>query len=215
MAASSAEDAGGTPFHCFDVVWDDGGRNSECVATLEHCTADMEEMRGYASADARFQGCFPQRVTHCYDASGSPLCFVTREDCEASRRTIPGGACAAVDGPGGPQVSSSGGQHGHGQQRGNTGSGGAGSGGPYHCFEVSWDDGRHNSECVFTAEHCARDLAEMRGYSSEDARFQGCFTMPSVYCYDTGGETPLCFTNRADCETSREWLSGGECQQRF
>lgn len=186
-------------FFCFEATWSDGSRNSECVRELPHCEQDMNEMRGYTTADARFQGCFEQAQVHCYDASGAPLCFVTAADCETSRRGIPGGLCSPVG-------ASTNGQRPHGQR--------AASVGRYHCFDVSWPDGRRNSECVAAADECERDMTEMRGYTRPGAQFQGCYVASSVYCYDTDSRA-LCFTAMADCQTSREIITGGECEQRF
>lgn len=84
--------AGAATFYCFDVVFPDGGRNSECVRDMARCTADLVSMRGYTHPGAVFNGCYPTSTAFCYDGTGE-LCFTQLPDCEASRGTIPGGPC--------------------------------------------------------------------------------------------------------------------------
>lgn len=83
--------------------------------------------------------------------------------------------------------------------------------GPYVCFQVTFPDGTHNSECVHGAEHCLRDLADMTSHNAA-ATFQGCEATPTVYCY-TPNARPLCFATMADCTASQAIIPGGACAE--
>jgi hypothetical protein len=83
----------------------------------------------------------------------------------------------------------------------------------WHCFEVSWDDGDHNSECVVEADKCRSDLDKMKGYSPE-GKYLDCAPLERVFCYDARSGRPLCFVSMADCLKSRKTIDGGECSLR-
>lgn len=127
----------------------------------------------------------------------------------------PSGGGTSDSGGSGFGTGGGGGGGGSSQKLGGGGSsdgGGSGSGGSasYWCFDVRWDDGKTNSECVPEQSKCNADLNEMKGYAS-DGHFTDCRHFTEVYCYSTTTNHPLCFTNMRDCENSRAIISGSGC----